>query len=288
MSCDLKVELEKHLSPAKAKEVLEMFSSSKKELGTIKANILADVSKMGASSIVAVTTDLGAENSSIGLMDKVGGDEPLKRKQAVIVTTVGTSVEAVQPELNSSGNEDYPNTKTSIDEIGNWTKVNKKTGQTDWVHNSGSKVSFYKNGDITLHSAGNLKQVVEYDYILEVGRNFEISSGKEFHLSSKEDMFIKTEMNLFETQKLSKVQKSEASYVVETPLQNNSDLLTTGDTITSGKDVSIANNLSAGGNVDAGGNVGAGGNVDAGGNMSASGVAKASFFDGVAKKALSL
>ena len=75
-----------------------------------------------------------------------------------------------------------------IDEVGNWKKINKKTGQTDYVHNSGSKISFYKNGDVVFHVLGNMKFFVEGDLLQEVGNRMELTTGENFEKTIKGEM----------------------------------------------------------------------------------------------------
>ena len=206
MGCDLGAKLSVEFSPEKVELILHAFQAGAPDMEKLKEKAKNSVAKQGGASIMSLLADLATENLSIGAMDKVEGDNAPQRAQAVAVASSGTSVSLVDEPLTASGMQDYPDSVVELDEAGNWTKVNKKTGQVDWVHNSGSKISFYKNGDVVMHVAANLKQVVENDYILEVGRNFEVTSGKETHITSKEDMYITSEMNLFETTTFVKVQ----------------------------------------------------------------------------------
>jgi len=205
---ELLEKLKEELSESDAQSVVDALDKHSNDIEKIKSTELDKVSKQSGASIVAMAGDLKKENLSIGSLDKILGNIALKRKQPVAVASSGSGTfKAVNKTINSSGLEDYPNSIIDIDEIGNWKKVNKATGQVDWVHVSGSKLSFYKNGDVILHTAANLKQVVENDYILEVGRNFELTTGKEIHITSKENMFLTSEGNLFESIKNMKLQK---------------------------------------------------------------------------------
>jgi len=207
MACDLKVELESSGLPAESVEIiLNAFKAGRPSIEKLKVRTIDNSAKSAGASIISLTTDLASENLTLGAMDKVQGNVAPERMQPVAIASSGTSYSPVDEPISSSGLEDYPDSIVDMDSAGNWKKINKKTGQVDWVHNSGSKISFYKNGDVVIHTAGNLKQVVENDYIIEVGRNFEVTSGKETHITSKEDMFVTSELNLFETTTLSKVQ----------------------------------------------------------------------------------
>jgi hypothetical protein len=216
MACDLgKMLVDGGIDSDKADAIVQAFQSASPAISKIKKRNLGIAGENAGASIAAIFGDLSLENLGIGSMDIVNGDFAPKRAQAVAVASNGTSTNKVHKPITSSGMEDYPDSIVDIDSAGNWKKVNKKTGQVDFVHNSGSKISFYKNGDVVIHTAGNLKQIVENDYILEVGRNFEVTSGKETHITSKQDMYVTSEMNLFETIAISRIIN------VPTKIENN-------------------------------------------------------------------
>jgi len=245
MACDLEQKLKEGLSPEAAEIVLSAFNAGRADIDALKKKSINNVSKSGGASILSMMADLASENLSIGAMDKVKGDMAPERAQPIAVASGGTSFSEVDESITSSGMEDYPNSIVDIDSAGNWKKVNKTTGQVDWVHNSGSKISFYKNGDVVMHVAANFKQVIENDYIVEVGRNFEVTSGKETHITSKESMYVTSESNLFETTAIAKVQtvpakvQLSAMTAIVSPVWN----LLGSETIMGS--VSISNNISS-------------------------------------------
>ena len=177
-------------------------SMSSKVKGKFKKAV-DSAGKKTASKVVAVTQNFSKENSKVASLDKVTGPIAPKRVSPVPLNSSGTNTEAHSPDLNSSANEDYPNTIMEIDEVGNWKKINKKTGQTDFVHNSGSKISFYKNGDVVFHVLGNMKFFVEGDLLQEVGNRMELTTGE----------------NLVETIKGEHFETTKISRTITTPLE---------------------------------------------------------------------
>jgi hypothetical protein len=162
MACDLgKMLVDGGIDSDKADAIVQAFQSASPAISKIKKRNLGIAGENAGASIAAIFGDLSLENLGIGSMDIVNGDFAPKRAQAVAVASNGTSTNKVHKPITSSGMEDYPDSIVDIDSAGNWKKVNKKTGQVDFVHNSGSKISFYKNGDVVIHTAGNLKQIVE-------------------------------------------------------------------------------------------------------------------------------
>ena len=173
------------ISPEKA-EALAKNMAPKIQAKTNK--IVNNEGKKVASKLVALTQNFVKENNKIASLDKVAGPIAPKRVSPVPLNSSGTNTEAHHPDLNSSANEDYPNTIMEIDEVGNWKKINKKTGQTDFVHNSGSKISFYKNGDVVFHVLGNMKFFVEGDLLQEVGNRMELTTGENYEKTIKGEM----------------------------------------------------------------------------------------------------
>ena len=67
-----------------------------------------------------------------------------------------------------SPKQDYPNSSTHIDPLGNFVKINKKTGQVDIAHFSGTIIQITKSGSVNIHTKKDFKHIVEGNYILEV------------------------------------------------------------------------------------------------------------------------
>jgi len=165
------------ISPDKAEALANSMKDNVKK--AVEKNS-KEIGKKTASKLLALTQNFKKENNKIASLDKVTGAVAPKRVSPLPLNSAGTNTEAHHPDLNSSADEDYPNTIMEIDEVGNWKKINKKTGQTDFVHNSGSKISFYKNGDVVFHVLGNMKFFVEGDLLQEVGNRMELTTGENF------------------------------------------------------------------------------------------------------------
>ena len=58
---------------------------------------------------------------------------------------------------------DYPHSVGNVDEIKNWFKVNKATGEIEFVHTSGSYFKIDGAGNAVLHLKGSYTEIIEGD-----------------------------------------------------------------------------------------------------------------------------
>ena len=92
--------------------------------------------------------------------------------------TSTTSLDAV----NYTINEDYPETFGWIDYVKNWIKINKKKRKAELVMSSGTHIKTDADGNVTIYTKGNLRQIVDGDYLLDVKGNSDlIINGKSYH-----------------------------------------------------------------------------------------------------------
>lgn len=162
------------------------------------SKIMGEIDKIQSSEVLKSVTgvfgasqDFGKEDQTIANTNLTSGDVAAKRSTPIPLKGGSSSQgTADHGAVTSSTNQDYPESSGSIDSIGNWTKVNKITKQTDWVHNSGSMMSFFANGDVVVHIRGNKKEIIEGDYVLEVGGNLELAVGKSWNTEVLQDIYM--------------------------------------------------------------------------------------------------
>lgn len=90
------------------------------------------------------------------------------------------------PDADSSLAENYPNTIGWVTETSDFIKLNKETGTIQIVHHSGTQIKVDNTGNVTIHTVGNLKQVVEGDMLLQVAGGLDITSGKGIYMHAPE------------------------------------------------------------------------------------------------------
>lgn len=82
--------------------------------------------------------------------------------------------------------EDYPETYGSINDVGDYVKVNRKQKSMTLVHNSGSRLVIDQNGNITAYSTGSLKLVVDSSMAIAVTGGLDISATDGIYIHGKE------------------------------------------------------------------------------------------------------
>jgi len=135
----------------------------------IKAVIGGKSSKGVTSMIVSAASGSGGN-----------GTAPLEnpKKQVFNVPDVIVKPKASSPKSQKPANysiiEDYPESYGFIDSVKNFFKINKKTKDTIFHHSSGSIIRLDKDGNVTIEAKGNVKQVIDKDYFLQVRGNMEV------------------------------------------------------------------------------------------------------------------
>lgn len=89
------------------------------------------------------------------------------------------------PPSDSAFGEDYPNSYGSINDIGDFFKVNKTAGSVFLQHHSGTKLKVDNQGNVTIY-ANSTKIVTKSDLAISVGGGLDISAKKGIYLHSNE------------------------------------------------------------------------------------------------------
>lgn len=149
-----------------------------------------------ASGIMAGGQDFASEDVAMATADIKTGNMSVQRENVLPSDTLFTSSQEL--DISSpSMSEDYPNSETIyVDEKGTWIKNNKAKGTLDVMHQSGSSLSFKKDGTVVMFVRKDFKQVVDGDYTLEVGNNIDISAGSNLRLHSLGMMSIEPDTML--------------------------------------------------------------------------------------------
>ena len=84
--------------------------------------------------------------------------------------------------------EDYPDSYGFIDKAKNWFKINTRKNKAEFVHSSGTLIKIDKEGNVTIHIKGNLKQIIDGDYTLQIKGNMDFIVNKEMYQSTGKDM----------------------------------------------------------------------------------------------------
>ena len=143
-----------------------------------------------AVSIIAGGQDFASEDITVSSVDLKSSNISIQRENVLPSDTMFTS--ANEPDKSTpSMKEDYPNSEIIyVDERGTWIKNNKSKGTLDFVHQSGSSLTFQKDGSVILFARKDFKQVIDGNYTLEVGNNIDISAGANMRLHSLGAMSI--------------------------------------------------------------------------------------------------
>lgn len=81
------------------------------------------------------------------------------------------------PDADNSLSSDYPATYGMTDEVGNFYKINRVTGDVQFVHQSGTCVKIDKQGNVTIHATGSAKLIAGKDMAIQA-KNLDIKGSK--------------------------------------------------------------------------------------------------------------
>lgn len=107
-----------------------------------------------------------------------------KIAETPVVSSKFTSVNDF-PIAENNFSDDYPNTEGSIDEAHNWFKINKTSGYTEFVHNSGCSLKLDKSGNCSVHITGNLKWVVDKQWLVNIVKEMDLHVMSDLSIQSK-------------------------------------------------------------------------------------------------------
>lgn len=147
-----------------------------------------------------------------------------------------------QKPCSGSSDTNYPHSLGFVDKVLKWWwRADKKEKSFEAVHPSGSMGKIDKDGNVTLHITGNLKFIVDGDFIAQFKNINKMVSGSE---------------NI----KISNGQEITASTVHKGDISNTGNVTNKG-TLTNTGNVSVDGKLDTTGDINSGGKV-----IDAGGN----------------------
>lgn len=99
-------------------------------------------------------------------------------------------------DANSSFADNYPHTTGIANQNTDFFKIDRKTGDLQIVHHSGTCIKIDNDGNVTINTKGSLKQIVEGDYSLQVNGGMDLSVAKGLYIHSKQDLIIEAQDNL--------------------------------------------------------------------------------------------
>lgn len=116
--------------------------------------------------------------SNLGVQDNIS---PFKVPEMPVFSSRFTKVPNF-PIASNNLSEDYPNTEGKIDDAKNWIKINKTTGFTEFVHNSGSSLKIDREGNTSIHITGSLKLVIDKDFLTNALGSLDLHSVKDMSI----------------------------------------------------------------------------------------------------------
>lgn len=131
-------------------------------------------------------------NQSQAMNEVQDNPTSFKVPELPVLSKMHTSIPDNFPAGSNATSEDYPNTYGAIDEAKNWYKINKTSKYTEFVHNSGCSLKIDKSGNASIHITGNLKFIVDKDFLMNSIGNLDIHSKASCSLVSSNNMDIKS------------------------------------------------------------------------------------------------
>jgi hypothetical protein len=128
----------------------------------------------GANAQASINQDIGTINQSPPSIQVQDGSSSLKKPEMPVISKTFTNVQTAAPVASNALADDYPNTYGHTDDAQNWFKVNKTTGYTEFVHNSGCSLKIDRAGNVSVHIVGNLKWIIDNDMLLNILKNLDI------------------------------------------------------------------------------------------------------------------
>jgi hypothetical protein len=197
------------------------FIVNDSELNDIEDSIVSVYQKK-ASEIEESYKNKVQADSSNDIKTKVSASEEAKSKKGIKATNVyraktskpipEPSAQAVfsspinLPPVKYTTSISYPNSYGHVDEVMNFYKFDKLKGDFVFHHQSGNIIKMDKSGNITIHTVGNTKQIINGDFTLNVNGNMDIVVGKNFgvkvgtemkeQIGSKKSTIASSEINL--------------------------------------------------------------------------------------------
>lgn len=143
--------------PADSPELVSMYNQQK-----------AEISQSAEALAKAQQSDL-----ILGSMQKDGGkrvvqDNPIPVKLPEQSPVLLGQFAPVLSDATDSMAIDYPDSYGETDDAGNFYRVNKKNGDFQWVHSSGTSIKLNKKGDVSVNIKGSLQLLVNGNRVVNV------------------------------------------------------------------------------------------------------------------------
>jgi len=184
------------LNSAKDNEVSNQTSSleqdAEEKLNINKESKIEEAVKGSSFSIPKPADISNVNNSKLEPNKKVEGIM-FKNKKPKVASLASTES---AKDAHYSSKADYPNTTSHIDGLGNFIKINKKTGQVDIAHFSGTLIQITKTGSVNIHTKKDLRHIVEGNYYLEVAGDMGIKASNINVLANNKKENIKSNYNI--------------------------------------------------------------------------------------------
>lgn len=145
------------------------------------------------------------------------------------------------PDADNSLATDFPSTFGMIDDSGNFYSINRKTKFVQIVHSSGTCVKIDRNGDVTMHTKGTLKHIVDGDMLLQVGGGLDIYGKKGVQILGEKEVTVKSDGNLI-------VDTSKNEFKAQTEFKDKVEIAGTlgvKDKVKAEADVKVTGNVEA-------------------------------------------
>lgn len=145
------------------------------------------------------------------------------------------------PDADNSLATDFPNTFGMIDDSGNFYSINRKTKFVQIVHSSGTCIKIDRNGDVTMHTKGTLKHIVDGDMLLQVGGGLDIYGKKGVQILGEKEVTVKSDGNLI-------VDTSKNEFKAQTEFKDKVEIggtLGVKDKVKAESDVKVTGNVEA-------------------------------------------
>ena len=150
-----------------------LMDSIMSALGNIDSDALINAAINSSSFKISTPSSMVLKtNSSLGTTGQIEGVF-FKNINPIMPSLANT--ESAE-DAHYSTRENYPNSAGTIDALGNFIKINKKTGQVDIVHFSGTLIQITKSGTVNIQTKKDFRHIVKGNYYLEVKGDIGIKS----------------------------------------------------------------------------------------------------------------
>lgn len=143
-----------------------------KEFNDQLEKIISNQEKITSSIMVGGVNNKSSDAVKVNSLDF---NSPVETLVIPEPTAVGISTSPVNIEdAHYTLKQNYPNSYGSINPIGDWYRVDIKSGKIELVHHSGTHLKIDDDGNVTIRAVGSVKWVIDGDFTLNVRGNTDI------------------------------------------------------------------------------------------------------------------